>query len=299
MDCITPVKAIVPAEMKGVYDLVIYLVKGTYDEAALPQVLPHLGSQSTLITLQNGVPEEKVATFIGRERTIGGAVGWGAAWLRPGVSELLTSEPEKMTYDIGELDGAITNRIKTVKEVLDHAGHATITENLVGVRWTKLLINASMSGLSTVLGCNYGDVIDDDKAVAAAVLIILETIKTARALGIRLEPMQGVDPGILLDIAKQSLKDAEHMGRLVIEPHRGTKASMLQDLEKGLSCEVEAINGYVSRMAAQARVSSPVNDQVTSMIRDIQAGKMSSTSSNVQIIRLPQLSAYFYSDDTC
>ena len=75
MDCVTPVKAIVPAEMKGVYDLVIYLVKGTYDEVALPQVWPYLGSHSTLITLQNGVPEDKVASFIGRGRTTGGAVG--------------------------------------------------------------------------------------------------------------------------------------------------------------------------------------------------------------------------------
>jgi 2-dehydropantoate 2-reductase len=293
MDFTTPVRAIVPAEMEGIYGLVIYLVKGTYDEAALPQVRSHLGIGSTLITLQNGVPEDKVASFVGRERTVGGAVGWGAAWLRPGVSELLTSEPEKMTYDIGEMDGAITSRIKMVKEVLDHAGHAKITENLVGVRWTKLLINVSMSGLSTVLGCTYGDVIDDDKALTAGVLIILETIKTAKALGVMLEPMQGVDPTMLLDIVKESLEDAKNVVRLVIDPHRSIKASMLQDLEKGLPCEIEALNGYLSRVAARSGISTPVNDQVTRIIRAIQAGKMSSKFSNLEGIQLPQLSAYF------
>ena len=62
----TPVKALTPDLVEGAYDLVIYLVKSTYDETDLPQMLPHLRPESVLITLQNGVPEEKVASFIGR-----------------------------------------------------------------------------------------------------------------------------------------------------------------------------------------------------------------------------------------
>ena len=77
-------RALTPDGMEGIYDLVVYLVKSTYDEQALPQILPHLGADSVLITLQNGVPEEKVASFIGRERTLGGAVMWSAELVSPG-----------------------------------------------------------------------------------------------------------------------------------------------------------------------------------------------------------------------
>ncbi len=292
MELQVPVKAALPEDMQGEYDLVIYLTKATYDEVALPQVREHMGEKSALITLQNGVPEERVASFIGRERVMGGAVGWGATWLRPGVSEL-TSEPEKMEYDIGELDGKVTERIKKVKEVLDHAGKAIITENLVGTRWTKLLANVSMSGLGTALGCTYGEILDDQKAVDAAICIILESLITAKALGIKMEPMQGVDPSMLLDIAKDSWENARNVVNLVWSPHRDQIPSMLQDLRKGLPCEVEALNGYLSAMSKKAGVSTPVNEQVTEIIRAIQGGKMELTFSNLEKIQIPDPQIYF------
>jgi 2-dehydropantoate 2-reductase len=101
MDITVPVKAITPDAMSGEYDLVLYLVKQTYNEAALKALVPHLHKDSIVCTLQNGVPEDAVAAHVGREKVMGCAVGWGATWLRPGVSEL-TSESEKMTLDVGE-----------------------------------------------------------------------------------------------------------------------------------------------------------------------------------------------------
>ncbi|MCX7915924.1 MAG: 2-dehydropantoate 2-reductase, partial [Verrucomicrobiae bacterium] len=83
-----PVTAITPDQMSGKYDLVILLTKQTDNDKALPPLLPHLHEESIVCTLQNGIPEETVASFVGRERTIGGAVGFGATWLGPGVSEL-------------------------------------------------------------------------------------------------------------------------------------------------------------------------------------------------------------------
>lgn len=292
LDLVQPVRAVTPGGMEGIYDLVVYLVKATYDAEALPQVLPHLGEGSALITLQNGVPEEKVASFVGRDRTLGGAVLWSAELSGPGISRM-TSDPDQMGYDIGELDGTITERIKVVKSVLDHAGTATITENLTGVRWTKLLFNVGASGLSTALGATGGEVMDNDKAADAVILVMIEAVLTARVLGIGLEPMRGVDPGVLLDIARQDMGNMRNVLRSVIGDFREAKASMLQDLEKGLPCEVESINGYLSAMAAKAGVAVPVNDQVTQIIRDIQGGKRSLDFSNLDLVELPPVSSYF------
>lgn len=292
MELVVPVKAVSPEDLDGDFDLFIYLVKSTVDEVALPALLPYMRDDSMLLTLQNGVPEEKVASFVGAARTLGGAVGWGGSWIGPGVSEL-TSAPEEMTYDIGELDGSTTDRIERVKEVLDNAGEAIITENLVGVRWTKLLVNVAMSGLSTVLDCDYGVILDDDKAVTAAICIMLEAIKTSRALGITMEPMQGADPAILFQIVAQDIENAKGAVKFIWDPHRNIVGSMLQDLKRGLPCEVEAINGYLSRKSEEARVPTPVNDQVTDAIRRIQAGEMSYSFSNLDSIELPEVSSYF------
>jgi 2-dehydropantoate 2-reductase len=285
------VKACSPQELTGVYDLVIYTVKSTFDDSALPGMLPHLGKESVFITLQNGIPEERVASYVGRERVLGGAVGWGATWLSPGVSEL-TSPLENMTYDIGELDGRLSERLDTVKSVLDNAGKAIITQNLAGIRWTKLLANASMSGLSAVLGCSYGDILDNDKALTAVLFIILESILTSRAAGVKMEPMLGVDPLIILDIVKDDVQKAKGVLNMVWGGSRLLKASMLQDLEKGLPCEVDSINGYLADVSARVGIPAPVNDAVTAGIKAIQAGTGKLGFSNLEDINLPEVAHY-------
>jgi 2-dehydropantoate 2-reductase len=292
LDLVQPVRAVTPDGIQGEYDLAVYLVKSTYDEQALPRVAQHIGADSMLITLQNGVPEEKVASFIGHERTLGGAVLWSAELTGPGVSRI-TSDPGLMGYDIGELDGRVTERIERVKAVLDNAGEATITANLTGVRWTKLLFNVAASGLSTALGATGGEIMDNDKAMDAVILVMIETVLTARALGVEMEPMRGVDPGIILDLARQDMSNLRNLLRTLITDFREAKASMLQDLEKGLPCEVESLNGYLSAKAAEAGVAVPVNDQVTRIIRDIQGGKLSLDFSNLDLIELPPVSSYF------
>ncbi len=292
LDLVQPVRAVTPDGMDGIYDLVVYLVKATYDEQALPQIVPHLGKDSALITLQNGVPEEKVASFIGRERTMGGAVMWSAELTGPGVSRM-TSDPGQMGYEIGELDGTITERTKKVKEILDHAGEAVISENLAGVRWSKLLFNVGASGISTALGAVGAQIMENDKATDAVLYIMMETILTARALGIKMEPIRGLDPVLLLDLARQDIGNLRNLLRATMGDFRDAKASMLQDLEKGLPCEVESINGYLSAMAAQAGVAVPVNDQVAQIIRDIQGGRRELAFSNLDLIELPPLSDYF------
>ena len=287
-----PVKAVTPEGMEGIYDLVVYLAKSTYDEAALPQVLPHLGEESVVLTLQNGVPEERVASFVGRERVLGGAVMWSAEMISPGVSRM-TSDPEQMDYEIGALEGGTTARLQQVKEVLDHAGTAIISENLAGVRWTKLLFNVAASGMSTALGATGGELMESDKAADAVIYIMIETILTARALGVALAPMRGIDPGVLVDIARQDMANTRNLLRGLVGDFQEAKASMLQDLEKGLPCEVESINGYLSAMAAKAGVAVPVNEQVTRIIRDIQGGKLGLDFFNLDLIELPPLDDYF------
>lgn len=288
MELTVPVRAVTPAEMQGIYDLVIYLVKTTYDDVALPQILPYIGEKSAVITLQNGVPEERVAAVVGKERTLGGAIGWGATLLEPGVSEL-TSETEAMTYDIGELDGSVSERLLTIKAILEKAGKPEITTNLAGIRWTKLMANVSFSGVGTALNCTYGDILDNEKALVAATSIIVETIKTARALGIKMEPMQGVDPGILLDIIREGEENALNVIKMVWGRHRDLVPSMLQDLRKGLPCEVETLNGYLSAKSAEAGVPTPVNDRVTDIIRGIQEGRYPLSFDNLDMIEVRPL----------
>ena len=288
LDITVPVKAITPDAMSGEYDLVLYLVKQTYNEAALKALVPHLHKDSIVCTLQNGVPEDAVAAHVGREKVMGCAVGWGATWLRPGVSEL-TSESDKMTLDVGELDGTIKERTKAVATVLEKICPTEITTNLPGIRWSKLLINATLSGMSAALGCTFGEVLDNEKALACVALIGNETIAVVHKLGVTLEKIQGADLNILAFQTQAEMAARGGIYKMVFGPHRLLKASMLQDIEKGLKTEIDAINGVVCENGRKTGVPTPINDTVVSIVKGIEQGKYKAEFSNLSMFQLTQL----------
>ena len=267
-----PVTALAPQDMKGEYDLVLLLTKQTANETALPRLLPHLHQESIVCTLQNGIPEDSVAAIVGRERTIGGAVGFGATWLRPGVSELTSTleAVEKFAFEIGELDGVVRPRLETVKEILSAAGGTTILTNLMGIRWTKLLMNATFSGMSAALGCSFRDLLADEKAMTCIAHIADETIKVCHGKGYRMVEMQGADMEFLELGSKADIAGKMDFYRKVWGRHNN-KASMLQDLEKGNNTEIDHINGVVCRSGRECGIATPFNDKVVEIVKQAEA----------------------------
>ena len=288
MDCCVPVKAFKPEMMTGEYDIFLYLVKATHDGQALPQVKQHLKSDGFVVTMQNGIPEERVAAVVGRDRTLGCAIGWGATWVEHGVS-MLTSEVEKMTYDVGELDGSDSERLTLLVDILKAAGMPEKTSNLMGIRWTKLTANATFSVMSTVLGGTYGDVLDNPKAKLCAGYIAREALAVTRVAGVTPELIQGFDIRYLDFHNQKELNNVLPIYDIIFGPHRSLKASMLQDLEKGYQCEIDAINGVISQWSAKYAVPTPVNDKVVEIIKAMEAGQMKGSLDNLDLIALPEL----------
>jgi 2-dehydropantoate 2-reductase len=108
-----------------------------------------------------------------------------------------------------------------------------------------------------------------------------------------MEPMQGADPAIIFELVKQDIENAKGAVRFIWEPHRDIVGSMLQDCRRGLKCEVESLNGYLSEMSSRSGVATPVNDAVTGMIRRIEAGSLDPAFSNLDALEIPDMSIYF------
>ncbi|MDW7667648.1 MAG: ketopantoate reductase family protein [Bacillota bacterium] len=270
-----PVVAITPDKMEGIYDLVILLTKQTYNDVALSNLLNYIDKDSSICTLQNGIPEEFVSEYVGKDRTVGGAVGFGATWIEPGVS-MLTSKYEAVkdyAFDIGEINGEITPRIKMVQEVLSNVGTTEIMTNLMEIRWSKVLMNATFSGMSAALGCTFGEVMDNEIAMRALSYVADETVKTAHANNYELIYMNGLNMDDLELKDNQTLEDKMELYHIGWDKHRDLKASMLQDLEKGIPCEIDYINGIVAKKGKEKGVSTPFNDKVIQLVKEAEEGK--------------------------
>ncbi|MGD6893562.1 ketopantoate reductase family protein [Bacillus infantis] len=275
IDKTVPVNALTPNQMTGTYDLVFLLTKQVFTYESLQQLLPYLHESSIVCTLQNGIPEEYVASIVGGSRMIGGAVGFGATWKGPGESELTTEweTVRKYAFEIGETDGRITSRLSEVKEVLEHVGYCKISSNISGIKWTKLLMNTTFSGMSAALGCTFGDVLSNNEAMFSLAYIADETIKAAHAQGIRLTNMQGKDMEFLELKEGQKVSEKMDFYHEVWSPHRNLKASMLQDLERNVKTEIDFINGHVSEKGDAFGIPTPYNDLVVKLVKDAENRK--------------------------
>lgn len=263
------VNAITPEQMDGEYDLVFLLTKQVYNSVALNQLLPHLHSESVVCTLQNGIPEDFVSEIIGKDRTIGGVVGFGATWKGPGISELTTAWDvvQKYAFDIGELDGRITNRLEKISNILGLVGHCEVSDNILGIKWSKLLMNTTFSGMSAALGCTFGDVLYSERAMNSLAHIADETIKVARALRIKMVPMQGKNFEFLELSDEADIPNKMDFYKEVWTPHINLKASMLQDLEKNRNTEIDYINGYICKKGREVGIKTPYNDLVVKLVK--------------------------------
>ncbi|MDD5168523.1 MAG: ketopantoate reductase family protein [Syntrophales bacterium] len=290
MDLVQPVAAITPDEMTDKYDIFLYLVKTTHNNSALPYIIRHLNKDGVVVCMQNGIPEDAVADAVGRDRTVGCIVGWGATYQEPGVS-MLTSAPDAMEYVVGELDGRDTARILDVVRILNAAGKAKPTTNLIGIRWTKLMSNTGFSGMSAVVAGTYGDVLDNPKALACAQHIFREALAICRAAGVVPEPRGGFD-NREMDFKTEKERIAKiplYMKKM--GPHRNIRTGMLYDIEAGRKPEYETFNGTITRWGKKWGVPTPVNDQVVHIIRGMWEGRLRIGPENLGLMNLPILPA--------
>lgn len=268
-----PVTALVPADMRGPYDVIFLITKQLDNERVVRGLEPLLAPDGVICTLQNGLPEPLISSIVGKERTLGCTVAWGATRKGPGVSEL-TSDPDSLSFGLGEPPEVPRERVEQVRALLQHMCPVVMEKNFVGARFSKLLVNAAFSGMSTVLGCTFGEAAHDRRSRVYVQRAIKECLDVARAAEIRIEPIQGIDVARLLDYhgpVKRAISFA--ILPLAIKKHAGLRASMLQDLEHGRLTEVDAINGSVCRLGAEHGVPTPVNDEVVTLVHAMERGE--------------------------
>lgn len=266
---VAAVHAVEPEGMVGTFDVVFLLTKQTYNDVALPQLVPHLTEHSIVCTLQNGIPEDNVAAIVGVERTVGGTVGFGATYLSPGVSQLTSAleAVEKHAFEIGEMRGGITPRLREIAGILSLVGHCELVDNLAAIRWSKLLMNATFSGVSTALACSFGEVLENPEAMEYLGRVADELIRVAHANGDHLACMQGEDMESLLLSEGETVADKLPLYHRVWDHHARLRASMLQDIEKGRKTEIGSINGHVVNCGRRLGVATPFNQLIVDLIR--------------------------------
>jgi 2-dehydropantoate 2-reductase len=250
---IIPVRAATDARTVGLADLVVVLVKSYDTRVALTGAREIVGPCTRVVSLQNGLGnEDTIAELVGRERVIAGVTHAGSVLDAPG--EVRFGGEGKKTY-LGVLSGVNDHGIDDIVRLFSSAGLATeATDNILGIKWNKLLVNVAVSPLSAITGLPHGGMDQSAEVKRGAYEAVAEAMRVARACGVRL-PVE--DPEQIWLTATSGLPAAH-------------KSSMLKDVEKGTRTEIDVINGAVVRYGTKCGVATPINDTLVACVKGLE-----------------------------
>ena len=266
-----------PAKLGERFDFALVTLKAAGHDAALP-ALRELDVAESFVSLGNGLVQDRIAELIGRERVLAGIVEWGATNLGPGRLARTTRGP----FVVGELDGPAQPRTRRLADALRPAGDVRVTDDIRGMIWSKLLVNSVFSGLGAVSGLLYRDVVADPAGREVAYAMWREGRDVGVAEGLTLDRVLGVPVEALVVREAADRARADAALAQAMEGHGATKASMLQDLERGVPTEVDVIDGAVVERGRAHGVPTPLHERVVELIHAAERGERSQSREGLQ-----------------
>jgi len=258
------------AALKPQYDIV-FLASKSPDTCWLTNFIkPYLRPTGVLVSLQNSLNDEWIAPLIGYQRDVASVVELAAQTLAPGVVKRRTG-PAKAWFALGEMHGRITPRVQELAQILSAAGKTETTTNIWGAKWSKLIVNTMSHAIAAILRGVESDVVENPKLFQLGVALGKECLDVGLSLGYRVEPVFGLTTEDMMGAPEEMLKRI----LLTLCAHIGKHTnSFLQDILKGRPSEVYYMNGLVAAKGREAGIPTPFNDEITSIVEQIESGQL-------------------------
>jgi 2-dehydropantoate 2-reductase len=295
----TPVRALHLTELQqfskeAPIDIAFICMK-SYDTAwATTMIKQYLAPDGFVVSLQNCINEETIASIAGWGRTLGTiASSITVELLEPGhVRRASGKGGEAHTvYRVGEVHGRVTERAKEICRLVSLADSAKVTSNLWGERWSKLVVNAMANGMSASTGLLSRDMLLDDGLRRFSARLGSEAIRVGQAHGYQLEEIHHLDPEIIAGAgegdAKASAAYDEHRLAEANKPGGGAhRPSMGQDMVKGRRTEIEFLNGFIVAKAKEIGIPTPANTALTDIVKRVEKGELEPDRKHILDLRL-------------
>lgn len=246
------------ASAVGQVDLVIVSVK-TYSNAEAFRLLPPLvGSDTSVLTLQNGVDSaDEIAAVVGPRPVLAGATYIIATLSEPGVIHH-TGAARRIVFGEAFGERAVTPRVQEIERALRGADvqAEAVADSRVPI-WEKFIFLAPFAGLSAAARLPLGPLwhvpefrVSYDRAMA-------EVEALAHADGVP----------VATDVRAQKM-------RYLDESPGASRSSMMMDLLAGRAIEVEALLGSVVRRGRERGVPTPLMEALYGVLKPFERGNV-------------------------
>lgn len=262
--------AVTPERMHGKHRLVLLAVKAHHTEQATRTLAPFLAEDGAVVSCQNGLNELVIADIVGRARTIGAFVNFGADWLGPGHIHYAN----RGAVVVGELDGTRTPRIEALHALLRlFEPEAVLSDNIFGYLWGKIGYGAILKA-SALTNDSIADFIAAPTRRATIVALVRELLAVAAAEGMTPLGFNGFDPAAFLR-GDASAIDAS-MAAMVAFNRASPKShsGIWRDLAvRKRQTDVAAQLAPAREAARRHGIATPITDRLVALISAVERGE--------------------------
>lgn len=262
--------AVVPEAMTGRHKLIILAVKAHHTAPATQALAPFLAEDGAVVSCQNGLNELVIAEIVGRGRTIGAFVNFGADYQEPG----------RITFGlrgavvVGELDGRTTPRIQALHETLKlFEPDAVLSDNVFGYLWGKAGYGGMLKS-SALTNDTIAEFIADPRRRPMIIALVQEILFIAAAERVSPLGFDGFDPAAFLRDDRAAM-DASLAALAAY--NRGTgkpRSGIWRDLAvRKRQTDVTAQLAPVQAAARRHGIPTPYVDRLVSLIQAVEAGR--------------------------
>lgn len=247
-----------PEAVRGA-QLVLFCVKSTDTEQGAAQIARFLDPGSLVLNPQNGVDNTERIQARVSQQVIPAVVYVATEMAGPGHlkhhgrGELLIGAPD------GAPSTALDEALARVQRWFAEASvQVTISDNVTGELWAKLVVNCAYNAISAISQLPYGEMIRGAGVREAMRDVVAECLAVAAASGVRTAP----------DLVDNVYRIADWMPTQY--------SSTAQDLQRGRPTEIDHLNGYVVRRGEALGVPAPVNRILWALVKLIESKRETS-----------------------
>jgi len=267
---------------------IVFLAFKSFDTAwASKFIEPYLAPGGYVVSAQNGINEESIATVLGWTRVVGLVITLGAAIYEPGRPQRTSPWTDRTAFTMGEPSGLVSPRLEKLCKVMGTVGLSKTTTNLWGERWGKLSVNAMGNSLAGMGGLKTAEVYQNPVPRKLTIRVAHELTQVATALGVSVGPIGGIAAARFTE----AMQDGAKMEALEGEMVERSKAlgigrpSMAQDLMKRRKTEIDFLNGHIVTKGREIGIATPVNEQVVATLKRVERGEITQSIENVRGVR--------------
>jgi 2-dehydropantoate 2-reductase len=248
-----------PKEKCEPADLVIISVKANQLKQAVKDIKNHVGKDTIIISLLNGITSEEI---IGKEYGMD-KILYSMCIAIDGTrrgNEIRFSSYGNIAF--GEkINKTYSEKVKSVKDLFDRAGiEYEIPENMIKTMWYKFMVNVGINQTSAVLGGTYGLFQKNIYARNFMDSAMEEVIKLSQKASVNLDK-----------------SDIEKWHKVLDSMPEDSGTSMYQDIKYGRETEVDIFAGTVCKLGKKYGVETPVNNTLLNIIKVIEKTKVLSS----------------------